>query len=400
MKITPAITSVLVSLLSLAEVRSHGTSTRHCITNAGNLRIFIEHWHGTLASPGVAGTMQIKNLDSGTTSTLSATGIINNQASSEIYKYGDCVAAATIEGSTCSNGNYNDWVYFDFPATCNTPANYELVSGNTVVLQEGCDNLYPVTINGTFIDQGPPSPQINGATCDDNTVVSASTDSCDDTEMIVNFSAGAVDDCDPDPTVTLTQQSGTVFPVGDTSVTLTATDKEGSSKQCTFTVSVSDKTCAPSAGPSSQPSMSPSKLPSALPSLKSAALPSDQPSLTPSVSPSSVPSAKPSSSPSALPSTLPSLTPSALPSLAPSDVPTLSTAPSVSNMPSTFPSCSPSDEPSESPSVSQLPSNVPSVSNAPTKAGKKSGKGKKSKGTKAHSKLPKTKKGKKISCEN
>jgi hypothetical protein len=77
MKITPAITSVLVSLLSLAEVRSHGISTRHCITNDGNLRIFIEHYHGTLASPGSAGTMQIKNLYSGITSTLSATGIIN-----------------------------------------------------------------------------------------------------------------------------------------------------------------------------------------------------------------------------------------------------------------------------------------------------------------------------------
>ena len=325
--------------------------------------------------------MQIKNLDSDITSTLSATGIINNQASSEIYKYGDCVAAATIEGSTCSINFYNNWVYFDFPpGTCSTPANYELVSGNTFYLQEACSNLYPVTIQGTFIDQGPPSLKINGATCDDNTVVSATTDSCDDTEMIVNFSAGAVDDCDPDPTVTLTQQSGTVFPVGDTSVTLTATDKEGSSKQCTFTVSVSDKTCAPSAGPSSQPSTSPSELPSALPS----------------PSPSRTPSAGPSGQPSMSPSNLPS----ALPSLAPSDVPTLSTAPSVSNMPSTFPSCSPSDEPSESPSVSQLPSNVPSVSNAPTKAGKKSGKGKKSKGTKAHSKLPKTKKGKKISCEN
>jgi hypothetical protein len=157
MKITPAITSVLVSLLSLAEVRSHGTETRHCITNDGNLRIFIEHSHRALASPGSAGTMQIKNLYSGITSTLSATGIINNQASSEIYKYGDCVAAATIEGSTCSyGGNDNNWVYFDFPATCNTLANYELVSGDSVVLAAFCNNLYPVTIQGTF--QGPPSP--------------------------------------------------------------------------------------------------------------------------------------------------------------------------------------------------------------------------------------------------
>ena len=386
MKVTPArITSVLVSLLSLAEVRSHGISTRHCITNSGNLRIFIEHWHEDLTDPTQAGTMKIKDLTTGiTTQNLDPNGFINNQDSSVIYQDGDCVAAETIEDTSCKNPDIpsnpyygpDDWVYFDFPVTCNAPANYELVSGNTIYLQEGCVNLYPVTIQGTFIDQGPPSPQINGATCDDNTVVSASTDSCDDTEMIVNFSAGAVDDCDPDPTVTLTQQSGTVFPVGDTSVTLTATDNEGSSKKCTFTVSVSDKTCATSAGPSSQPSTSPSKLPSALPS----------------PSPSRTPSAGPSGQPSMSPSNLPS----ALPSLAPSDVPTLSTAPSVSNMPSTFPSCSPSDEPSESPSVSQLPSNIPSVSNAPTKAGKKR------KDTKAPKtpKVPKTKKGKKISCEN
>jgi hypothetical protein len=47
--------------------------------------------------------------------------------------------------------------------------------------------------------------------------------------MMVNFAAGAMDDCNPGPTVTLMQQSGTVFPVEDTSVTLAATDK-GNSK--------------------------------------------------------------------------------------------------------------------------------------------------------------------------
>ena len=344
MQTTPAITSVLAYLLSLAEVRSHAIETRHCITNAGNLRIFIEHWHEDLTDPKKAGTMKIKHVDTDVTSTQFAIGVINNEPSSEIYKYGDCVTDETLEDTICISPDItnsygygpDDWVYFDFPATCNTPARFEILQGDTKYLQEGCKNLYPVTIQGNFTDQGPPSPKINGATCDDNTVISASTGSCDDNETIVIFSADAEDDCDPDPTVTLTQQPGTLFPVGDTSVTLTATDDEGKSKQCTFTVSVSGEICAPSPRPPG--------LPSAGPSAKPSISPSNFPSVTPS----------PSTTPSALPSDLPTLTPSvlplALPSRAPSDLSTLSTAPSTNNISSAFPSCSPSDEPCESPS--------------------------------------------------
>lgn len=46
--------------LVLETVQSHGVEVRECITDKGNLRIFVEHWHGNLATPGQAGTMKIR----------------------------------------------------------------------------------------------------------------------------------------------------------------------------------------------------------------------------------------------------------------------------------------------------------------------------------------------------
>src|SRR5690606_29651414 len=52
----------------------------------------------------------------------------------------------------------------------------------------------------------------------------------------------ATDLVDPDPTVTCTPPPGTVFPLGATTVTCTATDAAGNEARVTFTVTVVDTT--------------------------------------------------------------------------------------------------------------------------------------------------------------
>ena len=52
----------------------------------------------------------------------------------------------------------------------------------------------------------------------------------------VAFSVTATDDSDPSPTVTSTPPSGSLFPIGQTTVNSTATDASGNHSYCTFTV--------------------------------------------------------------------------------------------------------------------------------------------------------------------
>ena len=58
------------------------------------------------------------------------------------------------------------------------------------------------------------------------------------TEQLVSatFASTATDNCDPAPVVTYSIAPGAGFPVGETTVTATATDDSGNFSQCTFTV--------------------------------------------------------------------------------------------------------------------------------------------------------------------
>ncbi len=128
---------------------------------------------------------------------------------------------------------YNDWVYFDFaPAACNQPITIQFNNGTTACLEEACSSLYPITINATFNDNAPPI-----LTCPSDVNVN----SC--TAATATYSpATATDACDPNPSITYSQASGTTFPYGTTPVTVTATDNVGNSSSCTFNVNVKDFT--------------------------------------------------------------------------------------------------------------------------------------------------------------
>jgi hypothetical protein len=65
------------------------------------------------------------------------------------------------------------------------------------------------------------------------------TIACADTAGVtLTFEPVAHDDCDPAPAVTSEPPSGSVFPVGQTLVTWTATDSSGNTSSCTFTVNI------------------------------------------------------------------------------------------------------------------------------------------------------------------
>jgi hypothetical protein len=56
----------------------------------------------------------------------------------------------------------------------------------------------------------------------------------------VSYTASASDDVDPSPSLTCVPASGSVFPIGTTTVTCTATDDAGNSASATFSVHVRD----------------------------------------------------------------------------------------------------------------------------------------------------------------
>ena len=117
----------------LSQVHSHGTEVRRCLTPEGNLRVFVEHWHGrweTITTSN-SGTMTIRqNHLSGTPSiTQVPDGTAINTAPGSLP---GCIGSDTLV--TSCDPVYNDWVYYDFPTTCNIPVDYTLISGNTYIL--------------------------------------------------------------------------------------------------------------------------------------------------------------------------------------------------------------------------------------------------------------------------
>jgi hypothetical protein len=97
----------------------------------------------------------------------------------------------------------------------------------------GAGNTATVTTTLTVADQTAPV-----ISCPSNIEVFLPANSAD-TSMVVNYPAAtATDNCSASPTITYSHPSGSVFPVGTTTVTATATDAAGNHSECTFTITV------------------------------------------------------------------------------------------------------------------------------------------------------------------
>lgn len=97
----------------------------------------------------------------------------------------------------------------------------------------GAGNTTTVTTTLTVADQTDPV-----VSCPTDIEVFLPLDS-PDTSMVVNYPAAtATDNCSSSPTISYSHASGSVFPVGTTTVTVTATDAAGNDSTCTFNVRV------------------------------------------------------------------------------------------------------------------------------------------------------------------
>jgi len=101
----------------------------------------------------------------------------------------------------------------------------------TCTATDAAGNMDVCTFTVTVNDMEDPN-----ITCPSNITVSNDAGMCG---AVVTFTPTAADNC-PGVTYTCVPASGTLFPVGTTTVTCTATDASGNMEVCTFTVTVND----------------------------------------------------------------------------------------------------------------------------------------------------------------
>ncbi len=212
-------------LLSGSSVFAHGVQLRWQIVS-GNLRIWIEHWHGpttSVSSFPLSVTLSV-NGGTPTTSTYYATGYANGTTLANLPNSGS--TSTLLSECTPRANTENDWVYWDFPApSCGSPVDLTIVAGLAATTNEGCTNLYPQTINSTA------GPSISA---NDITLTSSNCDSV----AVNSFGVTSFDVFGGTPTVSYDIPEGSNFGVGTTTVTATATDCNNYTATTTFDIIV------------------------------------------------------------------------------------------------------------------------------------------------------------------
>jgi hypothetical protein len=141
--------ALLCFIRGVVHVSAHGVQVAHCETPNGNLRVFVEHWHGAgqTANAGDTITIQVTAGNETTVANVIASGVIPN---SDLASLPGCAIDTLRVDSECggqANGD-NNWAYWDFtPNSCGIPTTVKLLQGDTVVFAEGCGNLYPTELS-------------------------------------------------------------------------------------------------------------------------------------------------------------------------------------------------------------------------------------------------------------
>ncbi len=139
--------------INTAILKAHSVQIAYCVSCNGDLRIFVEHWHGTEDPNSTTMTINLTvNGNPQTQTQPPVTGIIN-------VPFGQlpgCSTPVTSVASCPGNANtYNDWVIYDyFGLPSGVPISFTIISGNTVFTADGC-GMYPLTVNFTI------PPQVN-----------------------------------------------------------------------------------------------------------------------------------------------------------------------------------------------------------------------------------------------
>ena len=134
---------------------SHSVQVQYCVSCNGDLRIWVEHWHGAEDPSTTTMTIEVNINGSITTITSSPGGGVIDIPSASLPGCSTPIIYAA--GCPGEENTYDDWVYYDFPGLpANVPLSFTIISGNTVFTTDGC-GMYPLTINFTI----PSSTSIN-----------------------------------------------------------------------------------------------------------------------------------------------------------------------------------------------------------------------------------------------
>ena len=139
----------------------------------------------------------------------------------------ECTATLTAPTSTdnCAGtvtGTTTDPLTYTGEGTYTVSWNFDDGNGNTI------DVLQTVIIDDTTV------PVV---TCPSDIAVGNDVDLCG---ALVSFAATATDNCGGSPSISYSQNPGTNFPVGSTTVIVTADDGNGNTETCSFSVTVND----------------------------------------------------------------------------------------------------------------------------------------------------------------
>ncbi|HUT32039.1 MAG TPA: right-handed parallel beta-helix repeat-containing protein [Planctomycetota bacterium] len=157
----------------------------------------------------------------------------------EVEQTSPAGAEVTLDGSGSSDPDDDALTYaWTWPGGSATGVNPTITlplgtTTITLVVNDGQADSEPDTVAITVQDTTPPTLVIPA----DITVEQASA-----AGTVVDYSVAATDVCDASPTVVCTPPSGSVFPLGVTTVTCTATDGSGNQTAKSFTVTVRDTT--------------------------------------------------------------------------------------------------------------------------------------------------------------
>ncbi len=141
---------VIVSFCGFNNVAdAHTVQMAYCGNCGGNLRLWVEHWHGA-AQPSST-TMTISLTVGATTTTTTGPPIVNIQ-NTPLNQLPGCTTAPVVFYSCPGRANtYNDWVNFDFLGVpCGVPISITVVAGNTVFTTDGCNQMPASTGNFTI----------------------------------------------------------------------------------------------------------------------------------------------------------------------------------------------------------------------------------------------------------
>ena len=140
---------LVLFFISVKSLFAHSVQVAYCISCDGQLRLYVEHWHGA-ASP-TSTTMTLEVTVDGVT-TASTGSPVDNLQDIPFAQLPNCASPPVVFASCPDKANtYNDWVVYDFQGIPdNSTAKIKIISGNSAFTDDGC-GMFPAETNNFVV---------------------------------------------------------------------------------------------------------------------------------------------------------------------------------------------------------------------------------------------------------